>query len=93
MSWKAQMGMTLREACVLAVGILGGCPTTSEVHGFLAQDGWPVSKAAVKMTLYDLRGTAVDVAVQGRAGYGQPTRWRQAEAARARVAGDDRCGA
>lgn len=92
-SYAPRQGMTLREACVLAVGILGGCPTTSEVHGFLAQDGWPVSKPAVKMTLYDLRGAAVDIAVQGKPGYGEPTRWRQTEAARAWVAGKERCGA
>lgn len=84
--------MTLREACTLAVGFLGH-PTAGEVHGFLAGDGWPVSKGTVKAALHDLRGAAIDVAVQGRSGYGHPTRWRQTEAARAWVAGGERCGA
>ena len=85
--------LTLREACVFAVAIVGGTPTTADIRDFLARDGWPVSRASVRMTLGQIRGAAVEITVQGKAGYGHPTRWRLTEAARAWLAeGEPCCG-
>jgi hypothetical protein len=83
--------MTLREACTLAVGIVGGHPTTTDVWTFLALEGWRTSRISVGSTLRQLRGAAVEVAVQGEAGFGHPTRWRLTEASRAWIAAGERC--
>jgi hypothetical protein len=80
--------MTLREACTFAVAILGGTPSTPEILDFLVRDGWPVSRGSVRSTLGQLRGATIEIAVQGVAGYGHPTRWRLTEAGRAWLAAD-----
>jgi hypothetical protein len=81
--------LTLREACVFAIAILGGTPSSPDIHRFLALDGWPASKASVRSTLYYLRGAAVEITAQGEPGHGRPTRWRLTEAARAWLAAGD----
>lgn len=86
-TYVPQQGMTLREACALAVAILGQ-PTAREVHQFLAGDGWPTTLMSVQQVLYHLRGGAVEVALRG-AGR-RADRWRLSEAGRAWVAGADR---
>jgi hypothetical protein len=85
-------GMTLREACVYAVAILGDLPGTPDVVRFLRGDGWPVTRASVRATLSQLCGAAVEVAVQGQPGYGHPTRWRLTEAARSWIGEGVCCG-
>jgi hypothetical protein len=81
--------LTLREACVLTVAILGGEPTAPDVCSFLTRDGWQVSRDSVRSTLKQLRGGPVEVAVQGRGGWGTGHRWRLTEAGRAWLAAED----
>jgi hypothetical protein len=83
--------MTLREGCVFAVAILGGTPSTSEIRGFLAADGWQVSRGSARGTLSQLRGAALEITEHGQAGFGCPTRWRLTEAARAWLAEGECC--
>ncbi len=82
------MSLSLREACVLAIAILGGTPGTTDIRVFLERDGWRASQGCIRATLGQMRGAAVEVASHGRAGSGQPTRWRLTEAARAWAAAD-----
>lgn len=84
--------MTLREACVFAVAILGGNPATADICRFLEREGWVTSRASVRTTLGQLQGAALEITIQGSAGYGRPTRWRLTEAARAWLAEGETCG-
>jgi hypothetical protein len=83
-------GMTLREACVLAIAILGGQPSAADVWRFLAADGWQSSRGSVQATLSALRGAAVERAAPGEGWPGCPARWRLTEASRAWIAQGDR---
>ena len=85
------MAMTLREACVFAIAILGGQPATADIRCFLTAEGWQASHASVRATLGQLQGAAVEIAVQGRPGPGYPTRWRLTEAARAWLGEGEPC--
>lgn len=82
--------LTLRQACVLVVAMLGGEPTTTQVHEWLALDGWGATRDSVRATLEQLAakgGARIEPAAPQSSG--RPTRWRLTGVGRAWLAEAD----
>jgi hypothetical protein len=76
----------LSGSCLLALGMLGGQATTTEVRLCLKREGENLGTAQVRGGLYNLarhrHPPLAEVAQHGQAGYGHPNLWRLTESGR-----------
>jgi hypothetical protein len=80
----------LSGSCFLALGMLGGQATTTEVRLFLKREGENLRPAQVRGSLHYLarrrQPSLAEVAQHGQAGHGRPNLWRLTEAGRGLLA-------